>query len=60
MPDPLSNWRKCVLPHQDIQDDRVSEALFAVNLSRAINREGAPEYRDPTLFFERTHLTLDA
>jgi len=51
------NWRKGVTPHQDIRDDQVSEALFAVNLSRAINREGAVEYRDPVLFFERTHLT---
>ncbi len=31
--------------------------MFAVNLSRAINLEGAVEYRDPGLFFERTHLT---
>jgi len=57
MADTLPNWRKGVVPHQDIRDDRVSEALFAVNLSRAINNEGAVEYRDPVLFFERTHLT---
>jgi len=53
----LANWRKGTTPHQDIRDDHVSEALFAVNLSRAIAREGAEEYRDPALFFERTHLT---
>lgn len=53
----LPNWRKGTTPHQDIQKDRVSEALFAVNLSRAIARQGAAEYRDPALFFERTHLT---
>ena len=53
----LPNWRKEAMPHQDIREDHVSEALFAVNLSRAIAREGADEYRDPTLFFERTHLT---
>ncbi len=53
----LPNWRKGATPHQDIREDRVSEALFAVNLSRAIAREGADEYHDPTLFFERTHLT---
>lgn len=57
MTDQLRNWRQGVVPHQDIRDDQVSEALFAVNLSRAINREGAVEYRDPVLFFERTHLT---
>jgi predicted AAA+ superfamily ATPase len=53
----IPNWRKGVTPHQDICEDRVSEALFAVNLSRAIARRGAAEYRDPTLFFQRTHLT---
>lgn len=55
--DELPNWRRGVTPHQDIREDRVSERLFAVNLSQAISREGAEEYRDPTLFFERTHLT---
>ena len=53
----LPNWRQGCTPHRDIREDRVSEALFAVNLSRAIAREGADEYRDPTRFFERTHLT---
>lgn len=53
----LPNWRQGARPHQDIRDNQVSEALFAVNLSRAIAHEGADEYRDPKLFFERTHLT---
>ncbi len=57
MADALPHWREYVVPHQDIRDNRVSEALFAVNLSRAIDREGPPEYRDPVLFFQRTHLT---
>jgi hypothetical protein len=53
----LSNWRKGCTPHRDIREDRVSEVLFAVNLSRAIAREGADEYRDPARFFEYTLLT---
>ncbi|MBZ0275669.1 MAG: DUF499 domain-containing protein [Anaerolineae bacterium] len=57
MADALPHWRDFVVPHQDIRENRVSEALFAVNLSRAIDREGPPEYRDPLLFFQRTHLT---
>ncbi len=57
MADTLPNWRKGVTPHQDIQQNRVSESLFAVNLSRAIAKEGTDQYHDPTLFFERTHLT---
>ena len=57
MTDQLPTWRQACTPHRDIREDAVSEALFAVNLSRAIADEGAEEYRDPTLFFERTHLT---
>ena len=57
MTDQLRTWRQACTPHRDIREDAVSEALFAVNLSRAIADEGAEEYRDPTLFFERTHLT---
>ncbi len=57
MTNPLPSWREACIPHRDIREDAVSEALFAVNLSRAIAHEGAEEYRDPKLFFERTHLT---
>ena len=37
----LPPWRQGATPHRDIREDRVSEPLFAVNLSRAIAREGA-------------------
>jgi hypothetical protein len=57
MSNTLPTWRQACNPHHDIREDAVSEALFAVNLSRAIADEGAEEYRDPTLFFQRTHLT---
>jgi predicted AAA+ superfamily ATPase len=57
MTDKLPSWCQACTPHRDIREDAVSEALFAVNLSRAIADEGPDEYRDPTLFFERTHLT---
>lgn len=53
----LQNWRKGVLPHEDIRENKVNETLFAVNLSRAINNKGASEYREPKLFFEHTYLT---
>lgn len=53
----LQNWRKGVNPHEDIRENKVTETLFAVNLSRAISRKGASEYREPKLFFERTYLT---
>jgi len=57
MDNPLPGWRQACKPHADIRENAVSEALFAVNLSRAIANQGPEEYRDPTLFFERTHLT---
>jgi hypothetical protein len=57
MQETLPNWRQGITPHQDIRANQVSEALFAVNLSRAIAQQGTDEYRNPTLFFERTHLT---
>jgi hypothetical protein len=50
----LPAWRSGATPHLDIREDRVSETLFTVNLSRAIARQGADEYRDPALFFART------
>lgn len=37
----LPNWRKGCTPHRDIQENAVSEALFAVNLSRAIRPRGS-------------------
>jgi len=44
----LSPWRTACIPHRDIREDAVSEALFAVNLSRAIAREGPVNLR-PTM-----------
>jgi hypothetical protein len=40
MTETLPNWRQGCTPHRDIRDAHVSEALFAVNLSRVISREG--------------------
>jgi hypothetical protein len=36
MTETFSTGDAAVLPHRDIREDRVSEALFAVNLSQAI------------------------
>jgi hypothetical protein len=32
----IPNWRQRYTSHRDIREGRVSEALFALNLSRAI------------------------
>ena len=42
----LLTWRAACTPHRDIREDAVSEALFAVNLSRAIAHEGPEEYAE--------------
>ena len=36
MTDQLPTWRQACMPHRDIREDAVSEALFAVDLSRAV------------------------
>ena len=40
MADSLTPWRAVRAPHRAIREDAVSEALFAVNLNRAIVSEG--------------------
>ena len=40
MADSLTLWRVAYTPHRAIREDAVSEALFAVNLNRAIVSEG--------------------
>ncbi len=44
-------WRAACTPHRDIREDAVSEALFAVNLSRpgglrAVRERGGGRWRE--------------
>lgn len=62
-------WYEIVIPHEDIRQGRLSEAVFAANLW-AVVQKSAPEiygksdldvpnvYLDPSAFFSKTYLTV--
>lgn len=53
----LKPWYAVATPHDDIQQGRLSEAVFAANLW-AVAQNRPPElYTDPEAFFAKTYLT---
>ena len=50
-------WFEGAKPHASIQAGKVNEALFEAKLGEAIHDRGPEEYRQATLFFEKTYLT---
>lgn len=53
----LKPWRELIRPHDDVATGTFSVAEFAADLELVRKGEGAAEYVDPALFFERTFLT---
>ncbi|MGN0012598.1 MAG: DUF499 domain-containing protein, partial [Candidatus Bruticola sp.] len=53
----LPSWRNVMVPHPDVVTGRYKTAEFAVNLQQIADGEGAFEYSDPVMFFERTYIT---
>lgn len=54
----LKPWYKLIDPREDLRNGRpIDAAEFAVNLGKVVSGDAPPEYRDPELFFARTHLT---
>ncbi len=53
----LPNWWQVATPHKDIRKGRMSEAIFAADLGDVVNRRAPVEYKDPSIFFQRTYLT---
>ncbi|OWY61807.1 AAA+ family ATPase, partial [cyanobacterium TDX16] len=53
----LRPWRDVISPHSDVATGRFAVAEFAADLELVRKGEGAAEYGDPRLFFERTYLT---
>ncbi len=54
---PLKPWFAIAVPHEDIREGRLSEAVFAANLW-AVRQGLAPEvYLDAEAFFSKTYLT---
>lgn len=57
MPAALPQWYTVALPHSDIRDGRLDEAVFAANIW-AVRQNNAPTtYLDPEQFFGKTYLT---
>jgi hypothetical protein len=53
----LKPWWQVAVPHKDIREGRLEEAIFAANLGDVFQNKGPIDYRDPEIFFRRTHLT---
>jgi hypothetical protein len=50
-------WYAVAMPHEDIRESRLDEAVFAANLW-GVRQNDAPElYLDPEAFFAKTYLT---
>jgi hypothetical protein len=57
MPAPLPQWYTIALPHSDIREGKLDEAVFAANIW-AVRQNNAPTtYLDPGQFFAKTFLT---
>ena len=54
----LKPWREVILPHRDVSSGDFNVAEFAADLEMVRTGQGTAEYTDPSLFFERTYLTV--
>jgi len=54
----LKPWYAVAIPHEDIREGRLSEAVFAANLWAVVQRDAPEVYLDPDAFFAKTHLTV--
>jgi len=50
-------WWNVAVPHRDIREGRLDEAVFAAKLGDVVRGRGPLEYRDPETFFRKTYLT---
>lgn len=57
----LKPWTEIVRLHPDVENDALTEAMFAIDLGAiAANDPGTPAfYRDARVFFQATHITTD-
>lgn len=53
----LPAWRDVITPHDDVARGSYQQAEFAADLWQVYLGQGAPEYKDPVQFFQRTYLT---
>ncbi|MEM3798286.1 MAG: DUF499 domain-containing protein [Candidatus Bathyarchaeia archaeon] len=50
-------WWQVAVPHKDIREGRLEEAIFAANLGDVFQNKGPIDYLDPEIFFKRTYFT---
>lgn len=50
-------WWQVAVPHKDIREGNLEEAVFAANLGDVVQNKGPLDYRDPESFFMKTHFT---
>jgi len=50
-------WWRVAVPHRDIREGRLDEAIFAAKLEDVAHGIAPSEYLDPETFFKRTYLT---
>src|SRR5437868_5592493 len=53
----IKPWFAVALPHEDIREGRLSEAVFAANLWAVVQGSAPEVYVSPEAFFAKTYLT---
>ena len=53
----MKPWVQVVVPHKDIREGRLDEAVFAASLGDVVQDKGPIDYRDPETFFRKTYFT---
>lgn len=53
----LKPWFANAIPHEDIRQGRLSEAIFAADLLTVVQNSAPEIYLDPEAFFSKTYLT---
>ncbi|GFP21761.1 hypothetical protein HKBW3S06_00988, partial [Candidatus Hakubella thermalkaliphila] len=51
------SWWQVTIPHRDIREGKLSEAIFAADLGDVVYGKAPLEYRDASIFFQKTYLT---
>ena len=57
MSERLKPWYAGAIPHEDIREGRLAEAVFAANLWAVVQGTALEVYLDPEEFFRKTYLT---
>ena len=53
----MKPWWQVAVPHKDIREGRLEEAVFAASLGDVTQGKGPIDYRDPETFFRKTYFT---